>query len=59
MGGEGGVVAATVFGVQHQAQIQNPGLQRGVLAVRPEKGENVLRGGKLGSGGMDVKALAI
>ena len=59
MGGEGGVVAAAVLRVQHQAQVQNVGLQRGVLAVRSQQGQNVLRGGQVRPGGVDVKAVAV
>ena len=48
-----------MLGVKHQAQVQDVGLQVGVLAVRPQQGEDVLRGGQVRPGGVDVQAVAV
>ncbi|MPN16421.1 hypothetical protein SDC9_163761 [bioreactor metagenome] len=36
-GGEGGIVAAAVFGVQHQAQIQQPRFFGGEIRIGPNR----------------------
>ena len=41
--GEGGVVAAAVFGVEHQTQVQQPGLLLGKLVVVADGVEEILR----------------
>ena len=57
MGGEGGVVAAAVLGVEGEADVQHVGLPEGVGGVRPQQGEDVLRRGQLRLGGVYVKAV--
>jgi len=60
MGGEGRVVAAAVFGMQHQRQIQQLRLQGRVAAVIAQHVQEVLRGGQFRLRGMnDEAALAI
>ena len=54
MGGEGGVVAPAVVSVEDQADVQHMGLPEGVGGIGPEQSEDVLRGGQLLTGGMDV-----
>ena len=55
-GGKGGVVAAAVLGVQQQGHIQHPGLQLGVLHIRPEHPQKVLRRGERGVRAVDIHA---
>ena len=51
MGGKGGVVAAAVLRVEHEADIQNVGLPEGVGGVGAEQREDVLRCGRAPDGG--------
>ena len=55
-GGEGGVVAAAVFHVQQQGNVQNVGFQIGVLAVGPQHLQQVFRRGKFRFGPVNVHA---
>ena len=59
MGGEGGVVAAAVVRVKNQGNIQHLGLQGGILTVRAQNAQNVLRSGELGVRLVDKQALAV
>ena len=59
MGGEGGVVAAAVLRVEHQAQVQDMGLQRRVAGVGPQQREEIFRRGKLRLRCVDIQALAL
>ena len=58
-GGKGGVVAAAVLGVQQQCHIQHTGFQLGVLHVRPQHPQEILGGGQLRVGPMDVHAAVL
>ena len=57
--GKGGIVAAAVFCMQHQAQIQQLCLFIGKLPVRTDGVEDKLSGGMFLSDRMDVHALMI
>ena len=59
MGGKGGVVAAAVVRVEDEGNVQHPGLQLGVGAVRPQNAQDVLRRGELGVRLVDEQALAV
>ena len=59
MGGKGGVVAAAVLRVEHEADIQNVGLPEGVGGVGAEQREDVLRCGELRTGGMDEEGIPL
>ena len=47
MRGEGGVVAAAVFGVQDEAQVEHLRFQLGVSAVLAQHIQDIFRGGKV------------
>ena len=59
MGGEGGVVTAAVLGVEDEGQVQDFGLELGILAVRPQDEQNVLRRGEVGLRVVDIQAVAV
>ena len=59
MGGESGVIAAAVLGVEHQADVQNVGLPEGVGGIGAQQGENVLGSGQLGAGRVDIERIAL
>ena len=58
-GGEGGVVPAAVFHVEHQGDVQDPGFQVGVFLVRTEHEQDVFSGGQIGVGPVDVQAFVV
>ena len=57
--GKGGVVAAAVLGVEHQAQIQQPGLLVGVPVVVAHGVEEVLRHAQPLLGPVEVEGLVV
>ena len=59
MGGEGGVVAAAVFRMEHQSQVQNPGFQFRIAVVNPQHMQNIFRRRKLRPGGVDKEAVVL
>ena len=59
MGGEGRVVAAAVLRVEHERHVEHAGLQGGVLAVRAQDAQDVLRRRKLWVGRVDIEALPL
>ena len=48
-----------MLGVQHQRQVENPGLQIGVLAVGTQDAQDVFRRGQLRQGIVDIQAVAV
>ena len=44
VGGEGGVVAAAVLHMEDEGEVEDPGLQFGVLLVRAEHPQEILGG---------------
>ncbi len=59
MRGEGGIVAAAVFRVKNQSDVQQPGFQIGVLAHRPNQTQDIFRCGELRKRIVEVKTLIL
>ena len=58
-GREGGVVAAAVLRVEHQAEIQQPRLLLGISRVGPQRVQDGLRRGQTGDIGVEIHAFPV
>ena len=56
---EGGVVAAAVLRVDHEHHVQQMGLFFGIVGVRPDHPQEVLRRGQLRNGEVDVQGVPL
>ena len=58
-GRERGVVSAAVLHVEHEHDVQHPCLKLGVLHIRAEQPQEVLRGGKPRRRAVDIHAVVV